>query len=228
MRKGTRRTAGVAACLALVSVGFATPAGGQGKGKGGGPSGESDTPVHVQFRDAAGDLVRSDGSAGGFYWDGTDGVSAFIGMKNGGFKMNTSKGPRTVTLDFPDCGRLIADPGCRSDVLLDTDDEVQDTGVGLISTGEKIDLRRLAVGEAALAEFSINFPSDLSKSTPNKISFGDLGCGDPLPVTRTATDTWTIEASGKLACLFEVVAKNGRREITDSFNLPFKITITLQ
>lgn len=87
-------------------------------------------------------------------------------------------------------------------------------------------------------------------------NLGDNACGDPLLVTRLDPATWTIEARvgfctfdadpdhptncgavdptdpGNVcdcACLHEVVARNGRRELTDiDFALPFRITIVAQ
>jgi hypothetical protein len=88
-------------------------------------------------------------------------------------------------------------------------------------------------------------------------NLGDNACGDPLLVTRLDPATWTIEARvgfctfaaadpdhptncGAVdpndpanvcdcACLHEVVARNGRRELTDiDFALPFNITIVAQ
>ena len=194
-----------------------------GGGGGGGGSG-GDIPVCVTFDDAVGDLVTSDG--GGIYCDGVDGITAILTSRSGKLKLGTSESPRNVILNFPECDRLIGG-GCSTDAALATMTDVL--------TGDKLDLRAMGEGETRFADVQIAFPSDVSRATRvNLIVFGgsNLGpnaCGTPLPVYRVDAATWTIEATeADVGCLYEVVTRNGGREMTDTFPLPFKITIVAQ
>lgn len=187
---------------------------------GDGDDGSVDIPVCVRFDDLEGDKVMSDGS--GLYCDGVDGIDAFIHRKGGSFRLETRKTSRQVKLSFPGCDDPdgLLPPGCLTTALL--------------LTLQSLDLRTLNVGDPpALMNFQIAFPSELSKSTPHLILFGGSNlptpCGDFVTVTRT-TDipaTWTLESlADDNACLFEVLHKNGRRELTDTnFPMPFLITI---
>lgn len=215
-------------CLA-----FALPAWAQ-KGK---STTQGDIPACATFRDGATDLVVSDGFGGGLpYCDAVDGVRVVIGNTRGAFNMDTGNSFRRVGVNFPNCSRLItpdADGNCLTAVVIATMNEQEQTGVGFISTGEKLNLLQMEVGSTRYADFRIAFPSR-SKSTPHVVIFGgsNLGAdawGEPLSVTRADADTWTIEAADELACLLEVVSKNNNREITQrDFTLPFMITITRQ
>jgi hypothetical protein len=165
------------------------------------------------------------------YCDGYDGVEAFIG-KNGRFLLDTSKSAlRLGIVNFPGCGQLVSMTGadCLTDIGLNTNGEWMAIGVPL---GDELDLWTIAEGGSALGDFQIAFPSGVSKNVPHLLifggsNFGANACGSPLTITRVANDTWTVTATGDTACLLEVVAKNGKRQITDSFSLTFEVTIVL-
>lgn len=209
----------------------AAPKEGRGNG-GGGDDTDQASPVCVDLGVSI--YVHND-SPGLAYCDGADGVQAFIGHL-GRFKLDTSKSSsRHLVVNFPGCSRLIASTGgdCLTPVVLNTLGEWEDFGFGLNPTGNNLDLNAMAVGDQAYADFLIAFPSAISKSTPNLVFFGgsNMGIGDcpqPLTVTRVGDTQWTIESAGEIGCLYEVTHKSGRREVTDSFVLPFVVSITLQ
>ena len=224
---GSTAIVGLFLCTATA---LAAPKEGRGNGRGG-----DDTD---QASPACADLgvsmdVRND--SGSPYCHGSDGVQAFIGHL-GRFKLDTSKSSsRQLVVNFPGCDRLIASTGadCLTPVVLNTLGEWEDLGFGLNPTGNNLDLNALAIGGRAYADFLIAFPSSISKSTPNLVFFGgsNMGVGDcpqPLTVTRVGETQWTIESVAEIGCLYEVTHKSGRREVTDSFVLPFIVTITLQ
>lgn len=238
-----------AACLALLlssPVLAAKPFCGDGKCNGGenaetcpadcsgGGGGNDPVAVCVDFREAVGDLVGGDVPAD--YCDGLDGVSATIGAQQGVFKLDTTakSSQREVVVNFPGCDEFPGiDAGsgdCLTPALLVSRNGYTSGGD---PTGEKVNLLGMAVGTSELVDFQINFPSTLSKSTPNVIVFGGQSadpCGFPVTVSHPDADSWTVTTPGGTeleACLWQVIKKNGNREyLVPPFDLPFEITIT--
>lgn len=199
--------------------------------KGGGPAEE--IPVCATFRNAVGDLIRSDALSDTYCHDAEPRLHVLIGPHQGRFNIWTDKTSREAVLQFPDCGNFIADATCSTVVAFGTLNEWVDNGLGgLESTGEKLDLRAMDYPNGlAYVDFQAAFPSE-SKSTPHLIVFGGSNhdhCGDPLPVTRLDEDNWVIEATTEKGCLVEIIKKGNRRVVHHpGWVLPLRITMTRQ
>ena len=68
--------------------------------------------------------------------------------------LNTPKSSREMILEIPDCPRLIGGD-CSGDGALATLNEWEDTGMGLVALGEKLDLRAMDEGTTRYADVQL-------------------------------------------------------------------------
>ncbi len=194
--------------------------------KGSGGTAQEVIYLCVEFRNGPDDLARSD-TLSETYCDSEERkLGIFINKPSGEFRMATGRSSREITLEIPDCPRLIGGD-CSTPATLISGTEWMDTGFGFEPLSNTLNLDSLEIGETLYVDFAFPFPST-SRSTPHVVSFGNSTrgpCGDPLPVTRIDLDTWTIEADTELACLEEVISKNNREYTRTDFPVPFHITL---
>lgn len=222
---------------------------GQGKGQGKGgkkPDKGGFISVCVTFRDVLNpaDRIMSDGW--GPYFDGTDGVSAIVGVKRGGFRLDTSGGERMVYLDFTDFVYVepplpLPPSNGPYDIDLRIGEECEDEyGVSWLET--KLDIVAMEGGTTRYGALSINFaPAPAGKGRPSKLLyrmvFGSLASGwpvcthgrFPVKVVRLGTsqeplNSWTISATAaQQACLWKLDKRNA--EYLGYFRMPFSIDV---
>jgi len=174
------------------------------------------TSMEATFRDdlTIPDRIRSDG--GGPYINGQQSVSAIIDGQ-GDFDLNTSsKGAHTRSL-FVD----LTSPTSSSATPPFTTAFVD----AFLSTGGG-GLPQMSVGSVKVMHLQIDLPNyyflDFNPSAQPGSS--------TVTVTRTASDTWTIEASANsIAELRMVTTSHGKTTTTNEglFYMPFKITAQL-
>ncbi len=227
-------------CLVFAVAGFAQKGGKKGKKQGGGIS------VNVTFRDDNLDRIKSDGMV---YRDGESKVIAGVGLKRGGFRLDTNRSlkagaGRTVSFFFTQC---VQDADCSLPGFGDEEVDVRlgeefdfDMGGFRVPTGQKLNIVALDGGESAFGALVFNIPD--SGRAEWWLIFGDnpftQPCGDPVTVTRggtadNPTNSWTLSAdAGDEACLFEPVGDPGGEGLIGvlkgRFHMPFSINVVEQ
>lgn len=157
------------------------------------------------------DRIGSDGA--GSYTDGLQNVKAIIDGV-GDFDLDTSAsgaGTRTVFLDFSMPASTGANPPFTTGYM----DVYLSTGGG--------GLPQIAVGFSKSMNIRVNLPGYFLDFNPN--TYPDTA---NVLVTRTASDTWTIEAASTgIAKLQLVTTVRGKTVLTDegNFFMPFKLTV---
>ena len=251
MRKTVGWLVSLVVCLGLAVPDLAAQGKGGDKGKKGGASdGGGTISVCVTFRNAVADRITRD--AIGEYCDGSGGVLAIVGKKNGGFRLDTNNKGRKVSLDFSNC---VPNETCTSpfptgdqdfqDVdlrigekfVFDEDELDQELRVG---AGQKLDIVEMDGDETAFGALDITFaPTGRPAKLQFKVVFGQgqyLACpdGDPVTVTRggspgNPTNSWTLSAAaGDVACLFKVVDNFKEVNLVGRFHMPFSIDVVEQ
>ncbi len=245
MRKTVGWLVSLVVCLGLAVPDLAAQGKGGNRGnKGGESDGGGTISVCVTFSDVVADRIRSDGISE--YCDGSGGVLALVGKKNGGFRLDTNNKGRKVSLDFSNCvpaGTCTSSPTGTEDVDLRIGEKfVFDELVpGLrVGAGQKLDIVEMDGGETALGALDIVFaPTGKPAKLRFLIVFGRFAgsgivCGDPVTVTRggapgNPTNSWTLSATASdEACLFKVVDNFKEVTLEGRFNLPFSIDVVEQ
>jgi hypothetical protein len=246
MRKTVGWLVTLVVCLGLAVPDLAAQGKGGNKGKKGGESeGGGTISVCVTFRDQDSpgiDLIRSDGTPE--YCDGSEGVLAIVGVKNGGFRLDTNNKGREVSLDFSDCvdGEVCTSspPSGSEDVDLRLGEEFDCDMGGCLPMGNKLDIFEMDGEETAFGALVIKFaPTGRANKLLFKVVFGQVQfsvCegGDPVTVTRGGdpgepTNSWKISATDTdEACLFKVVDNNAEGTLEGRFHLPFSIDVVEQ
>ena len=246
MRKTIGWLVSLVLCLGLAVPDLAAQGKGGNRGnKGGASDGGGTISVCVTFRDDGADRITSDGIKE--YCDGSGGVLAIVGKKNGGFRLDTSNKERKVFLNFSNC---VPNETCTSPFPTGTEDVDLRIGEKFVfdevdqelreGAGQKLDIVEMDGGETAFGALDIVFaPTGKPAKLQFLIVFGrfrgsGIVCGDPVTVTRggtadNPTNSWTLSAdAGDVACLFKVV--DNFKEVTREgrFNLPFSIDVEEQ
>ena len=191
----------------------------------GGGGGGGDGVATVAFRDDIGlpDRIRSDG---GPYTDGEQKVQTHVGERTGTFSLRLSKGNqaaiRTLFLDFSDC----ASPGQCSPPFM------QGSSVGplnVVTYG--IDLRAMVVGDTTDLRLRVIINLKIVGGGEWRLNFDPVNSectGDStIGVTRTAADTWEIEADqSDVACLTGNLGGGAGYVFSGLYHMPFKLTVT--
>ncbi|HET9400334.1 MAG TPA: hypothetical protein VFO34_05240 [Candidatus Acidoferrales bacterium] len=158
------------------------------------------------------DRIRSDGA--GPYVNGQQDIKAIIDGV-GDFDLDTSNAPhgtRTLFIDFTSPASTSATPPFTSANV----DVYFSTGGG--------GLPQMAVGDAKTMHVQIILPGGyFLEFNPN----AQPGSSSVL-VTRTSSNTWTIEASAtSTAQLIQTTTSHGKTTVTNDgfFYMPFKITV---
>ena len=220
----------------------------------GGGEGGGEHPVNLTFRDDGTDKIRSDVGTSGTvtYTDGETGVSARF-RDDGILLLNLDTPNRGLELDFsdqsqgPECGT-----GCKKDF---TDVNTLDYPSGTVATVQVFDngtsqhrtdqFLGMAVDETLRGEMKLGFGGSRN-STRYGVRFQALGAGaidaniaaksSFLEITRTAQNTWFIEAvdpstigAGDQALLYSRFKQKGT-VIQDegTYHMPFGLTVECQ
>lgn len=215
------------------------------------------TPICVVFHDPESDRIRSDG--GGIYCDGDgrgkSKTSTFLGRRDPGgefvLKTNNTRGNgRSLILDFFDPSVFT---GCidRPPLSISVNPVKVRMLTGRGDAGPDLRTMGEGVNHAVWASMVIEFylseeetPSGDEDVQQWQLWFGEKfewwsttnsGCEPCLQaglgvwVTRTAEDTWTIEAfHDTVACLESFVDWSTNIQHRGNFSMPFKLTATLK
>ena len=185
-------------------------------------------PVTVTFWDDDSVRIQSDG--GGTYFDSASiGRAGKFSFAIGGRQKPNEPDVRMLSLDFSDC----------FSVPVQCTPPLSPSGLFAASPGSVnlsihgIDLTEMFPGEFSPAGMNLNI--DLTKTGGGywtlRWALDFENCPDPgsLPVTvtRTAADTWEIEAfPDDLACLGEIVG--GKWEFRGFYSMPFLMTVVCE
>ncbi len=182
------------------------------------------------------DRLRSDGM-GSYTAGGADiGISAHLGKNSGGLRFgihSTKKqqATRRLFVDFSDCAPRGA---CTSTPLPPGFDESSSFsslvgGDGGVTWWTKvIDFREMPVGEPKDLIMGVTIDFSLIRGGQWRVNFNRAdfeACpgSSPATVTRTAVDTWVIEADrDDIACLTEW---KGGLQFRGLYHMPFKIKV---
>ncbi|MEE8257740.1 MAG: hypothetical protein V3R60_07620, partial [Acidobacteriota bacterium] len=161
------------------------------------------------------DRIKSDGM--GLYTDGLD-VSANLGSAKGDWRMTMdSVDGRSLSLDFS--GDCVSPGECDPPT-----DGLVDSAV-MVTRG--IDLRKMTVGVSKDdLQLLLPFRKD---GNPWIIQFnptnGECDDSSGVSLTRTAADTWVIEASHTASACLHLKVGGRTRIFKGRYRMPFKVTL---